>query len=232
MMEGGEDYLDDWVRNHRNQFVRKLISTSGATKSISPAAIFMAGLPGAGKTEFTKNWIGNSGLKVVRLDMDEIASQIDSYSPKKADKYRKAASALLNRAYDKVVNGKYDFIMDGTFGGGSAIQDIERAIDHGYRVKVIYIYQEPKLAWEYTIAREKIEHRAIQIDGFLDVYYRTLENLKRLDSLSFEDVAIDLVVKDLQNRIFKTYENISMKDIDRYVDIEYNKDSLRRKIYE
>lgn len=226
------DYLDDWVRKHRKEFARRLISSSGAVKSASPAAMFMAGLPGAGKTEFTKSWIGNSGLKVVRLDMDEIASQIETYSPKKADKYRKAASALLNRTYDKVVNGKYDFIMDGTFGGGSAVQDIKRAIEHGYRVKVVYIYQEPKLAWKYTVAREKIEHRAIRPDGFLEVYYRILDNLKSLDALSLEGVSIDLVVKDAQNRTIKVHENISMKDIDQYVKVEYNKENLRKSVYE
>lgn len=227
-----DTYIGDWVRSHRKEFVRRLISNSGAVRSNNPAAIFMAGLPGAGKTEFTKSWIENSGLKVVRLDMDEIASQIDTYSPRKADKFRRAASALLSRTYDKVVKDKYDFIMDGTFGGASAIQNIERAVKHGYHVKVIYIYQEPKLAWEYTVAREKVEHRAIEIDGFLEAYYRTLDNLKKLDVLSLEGVSINLVVKDAQNRIAKTYDSISMKDIDHYVNIEYNKDNLRKSIYE
>lgn len=227
-----DDELDAWVRSHRKEFVRKLISNSGAVKTAHPAAIFMAGLPGSGKTEFTKSWIENSGLKVVRLDMDEIASQIDTYSPRKADKYRKAASALLNRAYDKVVNGRYDFIMDGTFGGGSAVQNIERAVKHGYHVKIVYIYQSPKLAWEYTVAREKIEHRAIKFDGFVEVYYRTLNNLKKLDDLALKNVFLDLVVKDAQNRITRTYDDISIKDIDQYVKIEYNEDDLRKSIYE
>lgn len=230
-MEQGA-YIDDWVRSHKKGFARKLISNSGAVKSDNPAAIFMAGLPGAGKTEFTKSWIENSGLRVVRLDMDEIASQIDTYSPKKADKYRKAASTLLNCTYDRVVNGKYNFIMDGTFGGSSAIKNIERAVGHGYHVKVIYIYQEPKIAWEYTVARERVEYRAIEPDGFLESYYKTLGNLKKLDELSLDGVSIDLVVKNVQNRIVKVYDSISMKDIDQYVNIEYNKDNLRKSIYE
>lgn len=224
--------VDRWAKDHKKAFAKKLIRDSGVAKTDQPAAIFMAGLPGAGKTEFTKSWIINSRLKVIRLDMDEIASQIDTYSPRKADKFRKAASVLLSYTYDRVVNGKYDFVMDGTFGGNVAIQNIERAIKHGYRVKVIYIYQSPKLAWEYTLAREKVEHRAIKLEGFLDSYYRILNNLRKLGNLASELVSIDLVVKDAQNKNGKTVSNISIKDIDNYVNIEYNRDNLRRSIYE
>lgn len=229
---GEDEYLKVWVRRHRKEFARKLIKDSGAEKLGKSAGIFMAGLPGAGKTEFTKSWIANSKLKVVRLDMDEIASQIETYSPRKADKFRKAASALLSRTYDSVVKDGYDFIMDGTFGGQSAIQNIERAVKHGYKIKVIYIYQAPQIAWQYTIAREKVEYRAISLDGFLKSYYKTLRNLGRLEDFSSEQVSIDLVEKDELNKIAKVYYIIPIKDIDNYVNIEYNEESLRKKIEE
>lgn len=221
-----------WAKQHKKEFARRLIREFGAEKSSQPAAIFMAGLPGAGKTEFTKSWIANSELKVVRLDMDEIAAQIETYAPQKADRFREAATMLLNRTYDMVVNGGYDFIMDGTFGSRTALKDITRVIKHGYRIKIIYIFQDPKVAWEYTVARERVEHRAIELEGFLKAYYNTLENLRAIEERNFEGFSVDLVVKDKQNKVSKTYENISMLHIDDYVNIEYNKDKLRELICE
>ena len=125
----------------------------------------MAGLPGAGKTEFSKNLIKLvDGAKAVRIDMDEIATQIKGYHPEIADEFRGQASKLMNGLYDKVLKEKLEFIMDGTFGSKSSIKNVERAINHGYTVKVIYIIQDPKLAWKFTLAREKVEHRSISID--------------------------------------------------------------------
>lgn len=101
-----------------------------------------------------------------------------------------------------------------------------------YYAKLVYIYQEPKIAWEYTRAREKIEYRAIDFEGFLDAYYRTLSNLQKFDTITSNKVSMDLVIKDEQNKIRQIYENFSMKDIDQYVKIEYNKDILRKSIHE
>lgn len=225
-----EENIDEWVRKHKKLFARKLIRDAGVERSGEPTAIFMAGLPGAGKTEFAKNLIKNLGVKVIRLDMDEIAAQIESYSPQKADKFRVGASALLNRTFDKVVIGGYDFVMDGTFGGTSAVRNIDRVVKHGYAVKVIYVYQNPAVAWQYTLAREKIEHRAINMQGFVDSYFRTIGNLHGLKEHG-EAVKVDIVVKNDSNSVKEWRRNISVKDIDHIVKFEYNEKELKEKLY-
>lgn len=226
------DGAQDWAKRHKKAFVRKLIKDADVLKSEKPTAIFTAGLPGAGKTEFTKSLIANLGIKVIRLDMDEIASQIDTYTPQKADKFRAAASMLLSCTFDKVLRGNYDFIMDGTFGGNAALLNIERALKHGYDVKIFYIYQEPLIAWQYTRAREKIEHRAIDKDGFVKSYYRTIENLEKVGERFGEQIAIDLVIKNRQNGVRDVKSDVDISDIDRYVEIEYNKDKLKHLLHE
>lgn len=70
------------------------------------------------------------------------------------------------------------------------------------------------------------------MDGFLKSYYKTLRNLGRLEDFSSEQVSIDLVEKDELNKIAKVYYYIPIKDIDNYVNIEYNEESLRKKIEE
>lgn len=92
--------LEQWVREHKKEFAENLIARSGAQPYDTQIAFFMAGLPGAGKTEFSKALINISEIKFLRLDMDEIASQIDTYRPEIADQYRRAASALLDKTFD------------------------------------------------------------------------------------------------------------------------------------
>lgn len=219
-----------WAKEHKKEIAEELIRSSGVQRSERPAAIFMAGLPGSGKTEFTKNWLENSQLKVMRLDMDEIASKMETYSPEKADEFRGGASLILNYVFDKIINGRYDFIMDGTFGGGVAVQNIERVLKRGYHVKIFYIYQVPKVAWQYTVAREKVEHRSIKLEGFLDTYYKTLENLKRLKDVAPNKMSVDVIIKNERNEIVDIKSNLNVKDIDKVVNVEYNKDKLRKEI--
>lgn len=221
-----------WAKEHKKQFAKKLIDDAGVVSSIEPVAIFTAGLPGAGKTEFTKNLIKILGAKVIRLDMDEIAAQIDSYSPQKADMFRQAASMLLSRTFDLVVNGKYDFVMDGTFAGRSAVKDVNRALRHGYVVKVIMIFQDPRLAWKYTVAREKVEHRSIDFDGFIESFFRIKKNLQELTLIKDANLSLELVTKDEQNRIRDWVNLSSMEYIDSFVNMGYTENSLRNYINE
>lgn len=218
----------NWVKLHKTEFANRLINESGATPDGNPTAIFMAGLPGAGKTEFSKALVYILEGKVVRLDMDEIASQIEGYNPRRADSFRSAATELLNRAFDFVLNRRLDFIMDGTFGSKNAKQNIQRTIDHGYKAKIIYVYQDPKLAWNFTKEREKTEHRAINEEGFVETYFRTIDNLKTiLSKFSNNIITVDIIVKNEYNKISDLIERANIEEIDKLVNNNYNKETLR-----
>ena len=108
----------------------------------------MAGLPGAGKTELSRALIEVSGVSPVRIDMDELASLAEGYKPERADEFRLVGTNLLFRLYSTVLKNRLDFIMDGTFSSKNAELNIERALKRGYNLKIVYAYQDPKLAWE------------------------------------------------------------------------------------
>lgn len=213
-------------------FVENFIKQSGAKSHPNPSAIFMAGLPGAGKTEFSKNLIKILGDKeVVRIDMDEIASQIKSYRPEIADKYREPATRLMNGIYDKVLKEQLEFIMDGTFGSKSSIKNVERAISHGYVIKIIYIIQDPKLAWKFTLAREKVEHRSINKEGFIETYFNIVNNILKVSSLmkKYDKITVDIVIKNKENRIESWIPNIR-NGIDILLKTSYNNTTLKEYI--
>lgn len=213
-------------------FVEEFIRKTGAEPVVNPSAIFMAGLPGAGKTEFSRNLVDIvGGAKVVRIDMDEIASQIKGYTPEKANEFREPATRLLNAILDRVLKEKMEFVLDGTFGSKNAIKNIERAIGHGYSAKIVYIIQDPKRAWEFTKAREKVERRSITQDGFIATYFNIIKNINAMAPLlkKHDKISLDMVWKNEDNLIESWFPNVK-EGIDKLLETSYNNKTLKEYI--
>ena len=202
------DDLDTWIRANKKQIAREFIRKTECSRSDTPVAIITAGLPGAGKTEFTQELLKQIDTKPLRIDMDEIATLIEGYRPQIADKFRAGASAIVNRIYDEVIKKKIDFVLDGTFASASAIPNVQRALEHGYTLKIYYIYQEPLVAWKFTQARELIEHRSINKDKFINTYTRVYENLGLLNQFS-NKIVISLIIKKEDNKVGALYEGVT-----------------------
>lgn len=201
------DDLDAWVRANKKQIAREFIRKTEFSRSDKPVAIITAGLPGAGKTEFTQELLKQIDTHPLRIDMDEIATLIAGYRPQIADKFRAGASAIMNRIYDEVLKHKIDFVLDGTFAGTAAISNVQRALEHGYIIKIYYIYQEPLVAWQFTQARELVEHRSINKMGFIDTYLRLHDNLAKLKQFS-QAITVSLIIKQKDNKVGALYENV------------------------
>lgn len=198
----------EWAQKNKKQIAREFVRRIDHASSDEPSGIFMAGLPGVGKTEFTVELIKSFDPEPLRIDMDEIAQLIQGYKPEIADKFRGGASIIMSRIYDEVVKKKIDFVFDGTFSSSGADANLARALAHGYRVKVYYIHQTPDIAWQFTKDRELVEHRAIDKEGFIATYFKLQDNLKQLCK-DHKDVTISLIVKDTDNRVGMRKENIN-----------------------
>lgn len=215
-----------WAKQNKKQIIGQVIKTSGAEPSDAPSGIFMAGLPGAGKTELSRALIEISGTSPVRIDMDELATFIDGYEPENADQFRLAGSMLLAELFSKVLKNRLDFVMDGTFSSKNAELNIERALKRDYTVELVYAHQDPKLAWEFTRAREKVEHRSIKFDGFIETYYKTIKNIKYISEKFGDDLSLDIAFKTPTNGMGSFETNIKSSQIDELIKVEYNKDKL------
>jgi len=201
--------MDDltWASQHKKRIAREFIRETDFQPSDTPTGVFTAGLPGAGKTEFTIELLKDIANKPLRIDMDEIAKLIEGYKPEIADKFRAGASSILARIYDEVIKNKLDFVFDGTFAHGRALENVDRALRHGYTIKLYYIHQEPAIAWKFTQDRELVEHRAIDKTGFIDSYTRLHRNLESLQN-SHKDVTISVIIKDENNKVGDRKENV------------------------
>lgn len=214
----------------KNEFVQKILKMSGAEPEEFPAAIFMAGLPGAGKTELSRNLIKDSGVKLLRIDMDEIAARLPGYVPEKADEFRKPATKLLSEGLNYALHHKISFLMDGTFGSARAGQNIERSLKHGFSVQIVYAFQNPRLAWQFTLAREKVEHRSIKFDGFVEAYYKTIANIKTISENYGDKITLDIAIKNANNQVGDWKRDVKAGEIDKILKVEYNKDKLIKEI--
>ena len=211
---------------NKREFIETMLRECGAAPEVEPAAIFMAGLPGSGKTEISRNLIEESGVKLLRIDMDEIAERLPGYKPEKADEFRKPATTLLSECLRYALHHDISFLMDGTFGSTQALKNIERSLNHGFSVQIVYALQDPRVAWNFTLAREKVEHRAITFEGFVGAYYKTINNLKLASETFGNAIVVDVAIKDEANKVGEWKRRVKGTEIDSLIKTEYNKDKL------
>jgi UDP-N-acetylglucosamine kinase len=203
-----------WAKRYKKRIAREFIRSIDFAPSDNPSGIFTAGLPGAGKTEFTQELIKSLETAPLRIDMDEIAGLMEGYKPEIADKFRGGASIIMSKIYDEVIKNDINLVFDGTFSSTNALRNLERAVSHNYQVKVYYIHQEPTVAWRFTKDRELVEHRAIERKGFIETYSHIKDNLEKLCKID-KNVTISLIIKDSQNKVGQRFENVDSKIFDR-----------------
>lgn len=144
---------------------------------------FMAGIPGAGKTEFAENTIRESAPVLVPIEHDKLVEYIPQYKPENYYNYRKAGSALVTAIFDICLKNGYAFVFDGTLAHENGIRNVEKALKANYGLFIIYIVQDAKMAWKLTQDRELVKKRAIEKNGFVDTCNKINTNLLHIFSM-------------------------------------------------
>lgn len=180
-----EDDAKQWVKDKFNQ--TKVLKHVFADCPVLDAkvAFFMAGIPGAGKTEFAESITGDDQPMFIPIEHDKLVEYIDGYKPENYYNFRKAGSTLVTLVFDQVLKTGHSFIFDGTLSHENGSRNIKKALNAGYEVFIIYIVQDAKVAWELTKARELVKKRSIEKSGFINTCNKINSNLKSIFS-SFE----------------------------------------------
>lgn len=222
----------------KRYIVNLLIKESGASPVVSeltPIAYVMAGIPGAGKTEFLDSIVEGLELKnqygeFVRIDLDQIVTIYPGYTPKTYAKFRSQGNNVLARCIDELRKARYNMMIDGTFSGtsGSSIRNVEKLLENGYRVSMVYMYDRPEIAWEYTKLREQETNRGIDKDGFSNSCKNISANIQEalLKFRSNPEFTISIVKqKKLRDRQYDIIT--SQNEIDKIVATGYNIDKIK-----
>jgi len=212
-----EDLALEYAKAHKIAFINRLLENVELTEE--KTAIFMAGSPGAGKSEVA-NALGEIYHNIVLIDADEFRKQFPEYNGQNSSQFQKASSWLVEQSLKYMLEHGYSFILDATFAIESASKNIRRAFKNGYdEVVAYYVYQDPFIAWQFTKEREVIEGRAVPKSAFINAYFKSRANLKKMKAEYPNDLEINIVMKDYDNNIAEVHfdaDNIDLLLPERY----------------
>ncbi|MHB8564647.1 MAG: zeta toxin family protein, partial [Acidiferrobacteraceae bacterium] len=164
----------EYAKKHRTEMARRLTDPAIFVPEAHPVSVFMAGSPGAGKTEASIELLtlqGADGTKVLRIDPDELREELPGYTGENAWLFQRAVIPIVERMHDLALQQGQSFLLDGTLSSYSvAEKNIQRSLKRDRTVQILYVYQEPQQAWRFVQAREAAEGRRTQPDDFVRQY--------------------------------------------------------------
>ncbi len=211
----------EYIKNNKQRIINFFLEKQNESKK----AFFMAGSPGAGKSEMALALQARYNLDII--DTDEIRRICPRYNGKNSHLFQKASSRgvdiLINESYKK----SYSFILDGNFANLKMQEiNIDRALKRGYEAKIFFVYRPLDLAKQYTKIREEKEGRKVPdevfYNKFLDAITTTNSIVAKYDvKLNFYDLKNNLKLENIKslNEIIDSDKN--MQD-----DIVFAKHSL------
>lgn len=190
-----------FARANRKSIARRLTDPAIYVPESEPVSVFMAGSPGAGKTEASIELIARfTGWPILRIDPDELREEFPGYSGNNAWLFQRAVARVVDAVLDQAFHKRLSFVLDGTFASYEvARKNVDRSLGDGRRVQILYVYQEPMLAWGFVRAREAAEGRRIEPRHFVEQYFGARDVVNRLKAELGREVHIDLLMKNNDN---------------------------------
>lgn len=224
----------EYVKLHQKDLVDDFCNLERYPTSPKPFTIFMAGSPGSGKTEFSKAYIQQIELKdplhkVIRLDVDELREKIPSYTGSNSNEVQPASTILFDKIFDRIQENGQNVLVDGTFSSERSLENVQRAINRGRSVGIIYLYQNPRIAWNYTQKREVLEGRTVPKSVFIKAYFAARVNVNIAKEKFGNKVTLDFFEKD-ENNDFDKNAHSDVQSLDDFLKEEYTQDYLEQNL--
>ncbi len=225
-----------FARANKMRIARELTDRNIYKPDDMPVSIFMAGSPGAGKTEYSKSFIElieqGQERQVIRIDGDELRSRLPGYSGGNSFLFQGAISLIVEKMQDLALHNSQSFILDGTFSHyAKAADNVRRSLaKDGRLVIVFYVYQKPEVAWKFTVAREEKEGRNIPREAFIEQFLAVRENIARLRVEFGNRLNIRLVKKDYSSHSVEYVKGIYTDGptIDQIFEEQYTREQLEK----
>lgn len=229
MNEEENKILDEaigYIKTNKKDIIDRF--TREVKSSESPESYFMAGSPGAGKTEYSKIFVEtlkkDTGNLIMRIDGDEIREILPGYNGSNSFLFQRAISKGIDVLYDYALHNKLTLLLDATFCGKQSLNNVKRSIDKKRKVYIFYLYQNPLNSWKLTKARELKEGRVVPIEAFVNDFFTAKDNVNEAKRIFGNKINICLIKRDYKNKSYSFEYNIDK--IDNYLKIKYTKESL------
>jgi len=181
-------------------------------KTPTSSAVFTAGMSGVGKTEFAIS-LKEFDNNLLHIDTDEIREFFRpiGYDGQNSDLFQKASSRGFNELFSYAIKRGFSLICDSNFANSDiAVQNIERLLKKDYAIDIFYLYNHPKVCFEYAIRREIVTHRKVPKEVFLrsnENSYQTVcyikEYFKKKVTLTLIDKRDNSIHRDIDTQTIK-----------------------------
>jgi UDP-N-acetylglucosamine kinase len=215
-----------FIKNNKQTLIKKFANAEIYTPRNEPITIFMAGVPGAGKTEVSKRLIEELNTKPVRIDADDMRELFRDigYDGKNSYIFQKACSHGVDKLFDHAQMKRLHTIVDGTFSSENSIRNVGRAIGRERKVFIYYIYQDPIIAWKAAKGRELEEGRYIPKEAFVRAYAKSRENVNKAKEIYANAIKLNVIIKNAEYNLEKQHLNIN--NVDSYINKIYTDNEL------
>ncbi|NWA08318.1 zeta toxin family protein [Pseudomonas gingeri] len=219
-----------FARSNKKAIARRRTDRAIYPPEEAPVSVFMAGSPGAGKTEASIALVNLfADTKILRIDPDEIRNEFPEYTGGNSWLFQAGVSILVEKILDLAIDQRQSFILDGTLSNiDIARRNVERSLRKGRFVQILYVYQSPQLAWGFVKAREEAEGRRIRKEHFIDQYFAARDVVNALKLEYGGDVHVDLLLKHIDNsgRLYKA----GVDKIDYHIPEQHTRADLEAKL--
>ncbi|MFA5632590.1 MAG: zeta toxin family protein [Porticoccaceae bacterium] len=219
----------DWARRNKKAFARRLTNLDKYPGETNPVSVFMAGSPGAGKTEASKALLKRLNNDFLRIDPDEFRHCCPGYTGSNSWLFQGAVSILLSKVLDYAFKQQQSFLLDGTLSNEkTAFENVRRALGKKRDVLILYVYQDPYQAWRFVQAREVLEGRRIPAESFIEQLFDAREVVQKLKAEFSTSVQVDVILKDLDGGDRRFAANVS--NLDAAAPLRHSRQDLRAHI--
>ena len=226
------DAAVEFARTNKKRIAKEMTDTSIFLPEEHPVSVFMAGSPGAGKTESSKILVRELESRrpdgrILRIDPDDFRAHCPGYDGHNSVLFQGAVSIIVDKILDLAHSQRQSFLLDGTLAHyDRARANIERCLKKDRTVQILYVYQDPLLAWQFVRARESEEGRCIPVASFVDQYFAAREVVNRLKRELGPAIKVDLLLKphDDSARVYQA----GIEQIDYHVPETYDQSGTDR----
>lgn len=105
-----------FAKANRKRIARELTDPAIYQPEAEPVSVFMAGSPGAGKTEASIELVGRfPEWRILRIDPDELRELFPGYTGGNAWLFQRAVARVVDAVLDQAFHRRLSFVLDGTF---------------------------------------------------------------------------------------------------------------------
>ena len=186
-----------WATENEGEIAEKVVFSK--TNRNSKQCIFMAGAPGAGKTETVREAEFQKNFIILEADaireMNPYYKRTEGNQKGNAHLLQKAASIGLNYCRKICIENNMAFLQDTTFQNSGSRDLVKKLLKSEWEVNIFFVFQSPKDSWQFTQAREKREGRNIPKESFAESFTNIYKNLEYIQN-KHPEIAISLVIKE------------------------------------